>query len=602
MNEIAGNVYIKAYYENYLKLYDYIKVQVTVAPTPECTDIEIISSVASETDEIIIRDDTDLRTITFKQKDANNRYLKANVQLHSVSITNVGSAINYVNHPGTAPSNYQNISVSTETPLLHTGIGTLTAVSWDQNVTKTLPVTYGNAIISATFPSEYTNFKINLADEPSVKQFKLKVTPEYPGYKPSTTCTWSSSDPSILSVDANGTMKKDSSDGNKYNFFTTYTLHSPAIGNVTITATTAYGSYSFNVIVYNSVAPVEKDMLNIHEINMIYTNDSLEHQLAIINPPTETHTVSWSSEKTSIATISDNGLVNIVDVPDENEFTYYDDHGDPLEEVSLDFYINVTVQTEMVKYVDKCLVHIVGESKSVPTAKLIHTNELIIKTGTENVMEFVGTPYYIKNNNTNNTIIFTNLNYDMVPDPFTINNFNYPALFDDDGVARVPFNVGDYEFVKNIIDEEYEYEELPNNILKGEYDYENIDDPGGYNPEPYVTDVDFEEVPGPDSGSDDGHFEFGWVDVDDPVPPPEVDFNFEDPADIPDGIADGYDFDTINYDPDNIGPKDTPYDADLLNRTYKVHLNNPKNVYGAGVVDSEFDIYINMEGSTDRDD
>ena len=592
MNEIAGNVYVKAYYENYPRLYDYIKVQVTEAPTPECTDIDIISSDASEIDEIIIRDETDLRTITFKQKDIDNHYLKADIQLHDVSITNVGTAISYENHPGIAPSNYQNISISTETPLLHTGTGTLTAVSWDQNVTKTLPVNYGNAIVSATFPSEYSNFKINLANEPALKQFKLKVTPEYPGYKPSSLCTWSSSDPSILSVDPNGTIQKDSSDGNKYNFFTTYTLHAPVIGNVTITATTSYGSYSFDIIVYNSDAPVARDMLNIHEIDMVYTNDSLEHQLSVINPPTEASITSWNSERISVATVSDGGLVTIVDVPAENEFTYYDDHGNPLEEVSLDFYINVTVQTEMVKYVDKCLVHIVGESKSVPTAKLIHTNEMIVKTGTENVMEFIGTPYYIKNNNSNNTITFTNLNYNITPDPFTLNNFNYPAIFDDDGIARVLFNVGNYNFIKNIIDEEYDYEELPNNILAGDYDFQDID-AGTYNPEPYVVDVDFEEIPAPGSETDDGHFEFGSIDESTPVPDPQLDFNF-DGSDIPDGIDEGYDFDTINYDPDNIGPKDTPYDTDVLTRNYRAHLNNPKNVYGAGVVDSTFDIYINI--------
>lgn len=599
MNEITGNVYVKAYYENYPKLYDYIKIQVEEAPVSQCVDIDIVSSVASEINEIIIKDDTDLRTITFKQKDINDQYLKADIQLHDVSITNVGTAIDYENHPGTRPANYQNISISTETPLLHTGIGTLTAVSWDQNVTKTLPVKYGNAIISAAFPSDYSNFKINLANEPSLKKFRLKVNPEYPGYKPSSTCTWSSSNPSVLSVDPNGTMEKDSLDGNRYNFFTTYTLHAPLIGNVTITADTSYGSYSFNIIVYDSAAPVERDMLNIHEIDMVYTNDLLEHQLSVINPPTEASTTSWDSERISVATVSDSGLVTIIDVPAENEFTYYDDHGNPLEEVSLDFYINVTVQTEMVKYVDKCLVHIVGESKSVPTAKLIHVDEMIVKTGTENVMEFIGTPYYIKNNNSNNTITFTNLNYDITPDPFTLNNFNYPAIFDDDGIARVSFNVGDYNFIKNIIDEEYDYEELPNKVLAGDYDFEDIDHQP-YNPEPYVVDVDFEEVPAPGSEADDGHFEFGCIDESTPVPPPQLDFDF-DGSDIPDGITEGYDFETINYDPDNIGPKDTPYDADILTRKYKAHLNNPKNVYGAGVVDSTFDIYINMEGSVDPD-
>ena len=599
MDETVGDVYVKAYFENYPKLYDYIKVQVTVAPIEECTDIEIISSVSSEVDEIIIRDETDLRTVTFKQKGINGNYLKPDIQLHEVSINNVGSSISYTNHPGTRPSNYQYISITTETPLLNAGIGTITAVSWDQNITKSLPIKFGNKIISATFPAEYSDFKINLADEPYLKQFKLKVTPEYPGYKPSTLCTWSSSDPNIISVDPTGTIQKDSTDGNKYNFFTTYTLHVPTIGNVTITATTSYGSYSFNIVVYNSDAPVERNMLNIHEIDMVYTNDSLEHQLSVINPPTETYRVTWSSDNARVAAVSDDGLVNSVDVPDDNEFTYYDDHGNPLEEVSLDFYINVTVQTEMVKYVDKCLVHIVGESKIIPTAKLIHEEEMIVKTGTENIMEFIGSPYYIKNNDTSDTITFTNLNYDITPDPFTLNNFKYPITFDNDGIARVSFNVGDYNFVKNIIDEEYDYEELPNDILKGDYDFDDIDTPE-YDPEPYVVDVDFEEIPSPDSGIDDGHFEFGSIDEDTPVPPPQLDFNF-DGSDIPDGITEGYDLNTINYDPENVGPKDTPYDADLLTRKYRVHLNNPKNIYGAGVVDSEFDIFINIEGSVDPD-
>ena len=535
VGENTGKVYIKAYYENYPRLYDYIIIEASVAPTEQCVDIEIISSDPTEINNIIIRDDTDLRDITFKQVNSNSQYIKPDVQLYSVDITGTNSAINYTNHPGSRPSTYQYINIATETPLLHTGQGTLTAVSWDQNVTKTLPVKFGNRIISANFPASYNDFKININDQPAVKIIKLMITSEYPGYKPSSTCSWSSSNPSILDVDPNGYIQKDTTDSNNYNFFTTYTVNDQSlIGNVTITATTTYGSYSFNIIVYDSVAPVEKNMLNIHEINMVYTNDPLEYQLSIVDGTTGT--VSWTSDKPSIAIVSDNGHVTITDVPAENEFTYYTQGGEPLEEVTLDFYIHVSVQTGMINYVDKCKVHIVGESKGVPTAKLVYTNNINVEPGSDNSVQFVATPYYLKNNDDNNTITFTSLNDPNVPDPFTVNSFNYPANFDINGEINATFKVGNSTYINNIISEELEFEELPNEYLNGDYDFDEA------NPD---FDYDLTEL------TEDSH-----------IPFPDM--------------------------------GTTPYDEDVVNRQYTIHLNNPKNSYGIGVIDSTLNIHINQ--------
>lgn len=582
-----GKLYIKAYYENYPKLYDYIIIDIEEMPTPECVDIDytIIDPESQHYNEIVIRDETDVRYVTFKQKDANGEYLKPDVQLSEISVADIDDKLTYVIDPGSRPSKYPGMNLLVkDVPLIGDGNGIITVKSWDENVTKQIPIKYGNKILSASFPASVTE-NIDLANAPYTKQFRLNLELEYPDYKPSSNCKWTSSNPNIISVVSEGTLAKDPTASNKYTFYTTYTLHEPTIGFVTISAETEYGKYDFTIQVYDSDADVHRDMLQVHQVDMLYTIDDRDFRLNI-DPPTDYTSITWTSENPNVATVSDLGFVTIVDVPDEDEFTYYDESGNPLEEVYLDFYIKVAVQTPMVKYVDKCLIHILGESKIKPTAKLIYNNSInaIARPEGEASARFMicyATPYYLKNNDSNETITFTCENDPDVPSPFSTDPFIHPWNFYIDGYANNIYEVKSKEAIMEIIDKEFEFEELPDDTLSGNYDY-NEDNPN--------FDYDFSEIQDPDSGEDDGSFDFEEVTTE-PIDPTvlfDIDFN---ETLIPLEPVEGYDFETINYNPDEPGPKDTPFDDEVLNRKYTVHFD-PKYSYGVPPEDTKLDVHI----------
>mgnify|MGYP004671511879 CR=1 FL=1 len=142
----------------------------------------------------------------------------------------------------------------------------------------TCKVTVTNAATGITFDKSTLEVPIN-----ETKKLTAKTNPAVS----SSTITWKSSDEEIASVDASGNVT------------------GLQIGSATITATTDTG-YSANCTI-NVTAPV-KNMTFMQEEITIYKNDTAKLELAV-DPVNTTDKITYSSDYTYAATVSENGVV-----------------------------------------------------------------------------------------------------------------------------------------------------------------------------------------------------------------------------------------------------------------------------------------------------
>ena len=142
----------------------------------------------------------------------------------------------------------------------------------------TCKVTVTNAATQITFDKSTLEVPINETK---------KLTAETKPIVSSSAVTWKSSDEEIASVDASGNVT------------------GLQIGSATITATTDTG-YSANCTI-NVTAPV-KNMAFTQEEITIYKNDTAKLELAV-DPVNTTDKITYSSDYTYYATVSENGVV-----------------------------------------------------------------------------------------------------------------------------------------------------------------------------------------------------------------------------------------------------------------------------------------------------
>lgn len=174
-------------------------------------------------------------------------------------------------------------------------------------------VSIGNATITAT-----TNDGTDLSASCSVEVYwnavtGISVTPTtetiYVGENTTLTATvapanasnkavtWSSSNTSVATVDANGVVTGVS------------------VGSATITATTADGGYTASAIITVDPVHVTGVTLNSNNINLIIdgSNYGSRQLTATVNPSNATNkNVTWNSTNTSVASVTQNGLVTAV--------------------------------------------------------------------------------------------------------------------------------------------------------------------------------------------------------------------------------------------------------------------------------------------------
>lgn len=107
--------------------------------------------------------------------------------------------------------------------------------------------------------------------------------------------TWTSSDSGIATVNANGVVTGVS------------------VGNATITATTAEGGYTASAAITVNPVRVTGVTLNQSTITLRTSGTTTQQLTATITPSNATNkNVTWTSNNTGIATVSDNGLVTAV--------------------------------------------------------------------------------------------------------------------------------------------------------------------------------------------------------------------------------------------------------------------------------------------------
>ena len=389
-----GYIYIKGYYTNRPQSYDIMRINITKNPFRRCVDIEIYHNYPDEQDKFYIKDQNDIRTMMFKQIDQNGDYFESETPI-SVNIAQTDIALVGALISGTS-SSYPTYRISTQTPLTLIGDAEVMIESFDGGCIKSFPIHYGNELMSTSFPSSYENMKVDIGGGEITMVAFLNTVCEYQGYMPSSICQWTSSNPGVVSVDLNGDIEVDPETGN-YRFFTS--MIPISVGTTTITATTSIGSQTFDIEVYDSVTPVERSFLNIHEINMLYTDDLLTYQLSNVDPELVNANYSYISEDEDLAIVDFTGNVTITDVPAEDKFVYIDDEGHYKEQVYIEFYIIATAKTPTATYVDKCKVHIKGESKDIQTIQIIFRGlEENIDPGDSMDVKLVLTPYYIKDN------------------------------------------------------------------------------------------------------------------------------------------------------------------------------------------------------------
>lgn len=520
----TGSVYIKAYYSNRTDSYDIIKLTISKNPVRRCADIIIEHNYPDEQNKFFIKDETDIRLMKFKQVDQNGDLFEETVQV-SVSVVQSDDIIEITYFPGSF-AQYPMARISIEQRLVQIGDATLMITSADGACTKSFPIHYGNRLQSTSFPDEYSDFEVDLGNLPSSTRIKLDTVCEYTEYKPSSNCVWASSNPAIVSVDPNGGMVRMAG-SEYYEFYTTYTPH--MVGTTTISATTSNGIKYFDIEVYDSVTPVSRDFLNIHQIDMIYTTDPLQYQLAIFGEDLQYAQIDYESEDTELATVIYDGEVKIVDVPDRNKFEYYDADNNPKTNVYIDFYITVTASLPKIKYQDKCKIHIKGESLAVETAvpvimdsDIANISNMAPDTNYELTVRV--TPYYIKDNLDSDTIDFEIVEK-LTPATNGANSLTIQTPIDQPAIngsfninTSINIATATAKELQNIVDEEFNF---------------NMEYP--------ISDL----VPpvGPD-----------WYDYDDDSKNPgDHDFN--------------EDF-------------TTQYDQDVYHKTIKLKLVNPRNVYG----------------------
>ena len=172
------------------------------------------------------------------------------------------------------------------------GAATITVTTTDGNKTATCAVT----VVSDTPPPPVIVPATGVSLKPStalvVGGTETLTATVAPTNATDKTVGWTSSDPTVASIDANGK------------------LTALKAGQTTITATTTDGGFAATCVVTVSIATVPVSSVSLNKNTLELHEGEDDNLTAIINPTTATNrNVSWKSSNIAVATVNANGKV-----------------------------------------------------------------------------------------------------------------------------------------------------------------------------------------------------------------------------------------------------------------------------------------------------
>ncbi len=187
--------------------------------------------------------------------------------------------------------NITNVTSNVFCSITGVGNGTATITASRGSSTVSFTVNVGSAIVSATGINPIS-VQLNREYFTALDQGLTANTSVLPSNVSNPSILWTSSAPSVISVDSNGLMV------------------SRSVGTATITATSVDGSFTSTKTMTVSITPVTvTGIASISGASTVSLDESIGLSTSVIPGNASNQTITWSSSNTSIATVNSSGVV-----------------------------------------------------------------------------------------------------------------------------------------------------------------------------------------------------------------------------------------------------------------------------------------------------